>query len=237
MSARLRRSLRAISLAGLATLSPAFGVGCVFQRDWRASQCCPTVAEGIEGPWEGRWKSEKSGREGKLKAVVTRTGDASYTVQFHSTKLGVVPSNLDVPLQVSFRDQQYVFSGEVDRGTLAGGTFRYDGYANRGHFHATYETDRDEGVFELARVGPTVDCSPCDEEFHEPTASHGEIHAAAETARPRDEQVMTAGHTVPDAAPGPDKAPEVATPEKRRWRFPRPWRRTPEQKPSDDSSQ
>lgn len=234
MNARLRRSLRAMSLAGLATLSPAFSTGCVFHRDWRASQYCPTVAEGIEGPWEGRWKSEKTGREGKLKAVVTRTGDASYTVQFHSTKLGVVPSNLDVPLQVSFRDQQYVFSGEVSRGALAGGKFRYDGYANRGHFHATYETDRDEGVFELARIGPTVDCSPCDTETATETTAGTTVHAGGRSPHPEANKIVTAGHTVPDAAPGPSKEDGKTTREKRRWRFLPPWRRTAEATPVDD---
>lgn len=228
MNGRLRRSLRAACLTGLAALSPAFSGGCVFEREWRASHCCPTVAEGIEGPWEGRWKSEKSGREGKLKAVVTRTGDASYTVQFHSTTMGVVPTNLDVPLQVSFRDQQYVFSGQVDRGTLSGGKFRYDGYANPAHFHAKYETARDQGVFELTRVGPTVDCSPCDMESGVPEEKPAEVHASARSSSRRDADVSLAGHTVPDAAPGLHDEPAGAKPEKRRRLFRRPPRQTSE---------
>jgi hypothetical protein len=203
MRGAIRRTVRAASLAGLLL----FHSGCVFQRDWRASQCCPTVAEGIEGPWEGRWKSEATGREGRVKAVVTRTGDATYVVQFQSTKLGVIPSNLDVPMQVSFEDRQYVFSGEVDRNVLAGGSFQYAGYANREHFHTTYKTERDHGVFELTRVGPTIDCSPCDDAV---------AQAKSESSPETEPYVSTAGHTVPEAAPGPDTSDRKSRREIRR---------------------
>ncbi len=85
-----------------------------------------------------------------------------------------------------------------------------------------------------ARIGPTVDCPPCDTETATETTAGTTVHAGGRSPHPEANKIVTAGHTVPDAAPGPSKEDGKTTREKRRWRFLPPWRRTAEATPVDD---
>lgn len=152
-----------LGLCGLGLIATPILPGCAFQREWRAAQYCPTVAEGMEGLWEGTWLSHKNGHTGKLKAIITRVDGDCYQVRFFATYLAIIPFGFKMPMQFVHNGQSFQFSGEQDIGLLAGGTFTYNGWADASDFHASYVAAGDCGEFNMQRVGPVVSCCPCDQ--------------------------------------------------------------------------
>src|SRR5437763_1907953 len=57
--------------------------GCsTFQRDWEqlANKAAPL---GIEGRWEGSWKSDVSGHADRLRCIISRRDAQAYLARFH----------------------------------------------------------------------------------------------------------------------------------------------------------
>lgn len=151
-----RTSLLHVSLQVLAgCLSVAALSGCSsFGREWRAAARQPPPADPLAGRWEGRWVSEVNGHAGRLRALLTATGEDSYRARFHARYAGLLTFGYTVDLRVT-NDASGVahFTGAADLGKLAGGVYRYTGRANATNFLATYESRSDHGRFELCRPG------------------------------------------------------------------------------------
>lgn len=151
-----RTSLLLVSLQALAGCLLATGLsGCSsFGREWRAAARLPPPADPLAGRWEGRWVSEVNGHAGRLRALLTPTGEHSYRARFHARYAGLFTFGYTVDLRAT-NDASGVahFAGSADLGKLAGGVYRYTGRADASSFQASYESRLDHGRFELRRPG------------------------------------------------------------------------------------
>ena len=133
-------------------LTGILGAGCgTFNREWNKALKEPVVAAGLEGPWQGRWRSEVNGHSGKLRCLVKPQEDGKYQARFHAKYAGIFSFSYAVVLQTKQVDQDIKFQGEADLGKLAGGIYYYDGMADPTNFFAAYRSRHDHGVFEMQR--------------------------------------------------------------------------------------
>lgn len=144
------------------TLSVAILAACLaiqpgcssFHRQWQAAATQPATTD-LAGAWVGTWRSEASGHDGELRAVVTRTGPGAYQAQYHAVYADVLTFDYTVELMETRQVGDRVeFQGQSDLGWLAGGVYHYLGSANATEWRCTYRSDEDHGVFEMRRVTP-----------------------------------------------------------------------------------
>ena len=105
----------------------------------------------MEGRWQGRWSSDANGHNGKLLCFVSRQEDGDYAARFKATYKRVLKFSYTVPITVEHTNGVWHFHGEENLGKLAGGIYQYDGTATPTHFHSTYHSKYDHGVFEMER--------------------------------------------------------------------------------------
>jgi hypothetical protein len=123
-----------------------------FGREWRAAARQPAQNDPLAGRWEGRWVSAVNGHTGRLRAVLSPTGEHTYRARFHARYAGLFTFGYTVQLQVTREASGAAqFTGEADLGKLAGGVYRYTGRADATRFLATYESRADHGRFEMGR--------------------------------------------------------------------------------------
>jgi hypothetical protein len=128
------------------------GFGCSsFNRDWKKAAVTSTPASGLNGRWEGTWRSAVNGHNGKLRALITETGPGKYSARFHAKYQKILSFGYTVPLQVAQTDSGFTFRGEADLGSLAGGLYRYEGHADDTNFTSTYSCKYDHGHFQMRR--------------------------------------------------------------------------------------
>lgn len=128
-------------------------VGCSqFGREWRAAARQPPPADSLAGRWEGRWVSEVNGHTGRLRALLTPTGEHTWRAHFHARYAGLFAFGYTVELRAT-NDASGVahFGGSADLGRLAGGVYTYAGRADATNFLATYASRSDHGRFEMGR--------------------------------------------------------------------------------------
>ena len=118
-----------------------------FDRAWRNS---PAQSAGIAGRWEGRWQSERTRHDGKLRAIITPRTAEQYDARFHATHGSVLSAEYGVTLHVKQRGRRSEFRGAADLGVW--GRYETSGYATAAQFHATYRSKFDYGTFEMRRV-------------------------------------------------------------------------------------
>lgn len=127
-----------------------------FKREWEAAAQRPVATDGIEGRWQGTWRSEANGHTDALRCLVTRATNNTYTAQFHAKyrKLVRFSFGYAVPLTVVEKEGAFQFEGAADLGWLAGGRYTYKGRATPTNFFSTYSCKHDRGVFEMTRPNP-----------------------------------------------------------------------------------
>lgn len=124
-----------------------------FGREWRAAARLPPPADPLAGRWEGRWVSEVNGHAGRLRALLTPTGEDTYRARFHARYARLFTFGYTVELRATNAASGVAhFAGSADLGRLAGGVYRYSGRADATNFQATYESRADHGRFELRRL-------------------------------------------------------------------------------------
>jgi hypothetical protein len=141
--------LHAAAAAGL--LASMAGCVSTFDDDWRAAG---GFAAGIEGRWEGTWKSDASGHEGGLRCLVTRRADQGFDARYHATYhdwCGTLGFEYTVPMTVERGADGWMLHGNADLGWLAGGVYEYDGLISAARFFCNYQSSEDHGVFTLER--------------------------------------------------------------------------------------
>lgn len=98
--------------------------------------------------------SEVNGHAGRLRALLTPTGEHTYRARFHARYAGLFTFGYTVELRATNEASGVaLFTGAADLGKLAGGVYRYAGRADATNFQATYESRFDHGRFELRRPG------------------------------------------------------------------------------------
>ena len=124
--------------------------GCsTFQRDWDRPGKAPAPS-GLEGRWDGSWKSEASGHSNRLRCIVTRTNQ-TYLARFYANYAKIMRFGYTVPLKVEQQGDRYDFSGEANLHWYAGGRYTYKGSATATNFSATYRCKSDHGTFQMTR--------------------------------------------------------------------------------------
>jgi hypothetical protein len=122
-----------------------------FNREWKDALKEQKAATGLGGPWEGHWVSDVNGHNDRLRCVITEQSTNQYDAHFHATYKKVFHFGYTVPLQVRTEGDHYIFSGEADLGTMAGGLYTYEGNATGTNFFSTYKSKYDHGKFEMSR--------------------------------------------------------------------------------------
>ncbi|MEW6158182.1 MAG: hypothetical protein AB1813_12160 [Verrucomicrobiota bacterium] len=127
-------------------------VGCsTFHRDWREAAKTPPPPNDITGRWDGRWISQVNGHNGRLRCLISKTGDGSYSARFHAKYKKILSFGYTVPLTAKTESGKWVFEGQADLGKLAGGLYTYKGNASPTEFFSIYDSKYDRGTFEMTR--------------------------------------------------------------------------------------
>jgi hypothetical protein len=128
-----------------------FLTGCSnFDREWKdAGQRQIT---GIEGRWEGSWKSEGDGHHGALLCVIRHGEGDLYNASFSATYSSIFHFAYDAKLTGHEVDKLVHLTGEENLGCPVG-VYHYDGTADPTQFYCAYRSKDDHGYFSLARPG------------------------------------------------------------------------------------
>ncbi len=136
---------------------PGFGAA---YRKAQNSYSAAGVKPEISGPWEGYWKSTKSGHTGKLRAIATPAaptvlvGGAGgrYEFRYHATWAKVLSATYHAPNEVR-RDTRAEdrFSLRAQRDIALLGTYTSEGTIDGDKLEATYEAAGDQGVLIMQR--------------------------------------------------------------------------------------
>ena len=109
----------------------------------------------MEGPWAGEWSSDVNGHHGRLRCLISETTNELWQARFHATykMLWIIPLTFGytVDLSVTKEQDRFVFHGEEDLGSFAGGLYHYEGEATGENFFSTYRCDYDHGTFRMTR--------------------------------------------------------------------------------------
>ena len=143
-----RRPLVIATLACSLLLTACVG----FERNWqRAQRAHPAPHRGLEGVWEGSWKSGANGHSGGLRCIVRKTGADRYEFYYWATWARVLSGGFKIEVEAVEKDGKWSFSGDKDLGKL-GGAFSHEGEATAQELKATFKSDRgDHGTFQLTR--------------------------------------------------------------------------------------
>lgn len=128
-----------------------------FDRAWNAAGSKKPV--GIDGRWQGAWKSEQDGHTGALLCVITQTGDTTFEASFNATYGGIFHFTYDAKLTGSRQGDRVRLTGDQDLGWPVG-VFHYEGAATPEQMFVTYRASADHGSFALARPGGTRPTGP-----------------------------------------------------------------------------
>ena len=106
---------------------------------------------GIEGPWEGTWKSDFNGHHGKLRGIVTKKSATEYEFLYWATWARIFSGSFPSVHTVTPKGQGFELSGKEDLGAL-GGVFNFSGSIDAKNYKATYKSSKgDHGVFQMTR--------------------------------------------------------------------------------------
>ena len=125
-----------------------------FERDWKAALAEPGPATrpgSVEGPWQGRWRSEAGHGGGELRCLLRLREDGRYEARFRATFWGVFKAGYTVELTATPQPIGWRVEGEEDLGWLAGGTYEYEGEITVKQFDCDYRSKHDRGTFKLGR--------------------------------------------------------------------------------------
>lgn len=127
--------------------------GCgTFHREWKAAAKSDGPRQGVMGSWDGEWRSQVNGHNGRLRCLVRPGEDGRPVAWFRANYMRILSFESSVTLDVVPSVDGQEFSGEADLGKMAGGLYHYKGLANGTNFFSTYQCERDHGVFEMRRV-------------------------------------------------------------------------------------
>jgi hypothetical protein len=121
-----------------------------FGQRWREA-AKSSNASGIEGRWDGTWRSESNGHTGRLRCIVSPTQQANvYKFHYGGTFAKVIGFQYTVDHAVQRLGRTWTMEGKSDLGSM-GGLFSYEATVQDGVFRATYRSKEDRGGFDMKR--------------------------------------------------------------------------------------
>ena len=122
-----------------------------FDRRWRGAEDV-RGRTGIEGRWDGTWRSHVNGHHGRLRCIVSPTEQPGvYQFHYGGTFARILGFQYTVDYAVQRRRGTWTMKGESDLGWM-GGAYSHEATVKDGEFKATYRSARDHGVFAMRRV-------------------------------------------------------------------------------------
>lgn len=125
-------------------------------QQWQAA---PEHPKGIEGRWEGVWKSQQDGHSGPLRCVIRQAGPETYDCLFNATFWGIFRATFEAKLIGRSVGEQVYLMGDQDLGWPMG-LYHYACSANPTQFYCAYHAKDDHGYFALGRPGGTPPSAP-----------------------------------------------------------------------------
>ncbi len=124
-----------------------------FRREWQAATQKPTVS-GVEGAWDGTWKSDVNGHHGHLRCVVgpAKNAEGAHDFHYHATWASIFRGAYRTEQRVTQNQKDISFTGTHDMPKWAGGRYTYLGTIQGDAFNATYQCAKDKGSFQMQRV-------------------------------------------------------------------------------------
>jgi hypothetical protein len=122
-----------------------------FHKEWKQA-ATDTAPKGIEGRWEGEWRSDKNGHHGALRCVVTQTSPTTYRAHYHAKYFKILRFAYVATLNGTETNGVVALQGEANLGKLAGGVYKYNGTATPTEFRSSYESKYDHGNYQMGRV-------------------------------------------------------------------------------------
>jgi hypothetical protein len=125
-----------------------------YERLWKSTLHTPAPAP--SGCWEGQWRSEANGHNGKLRCIV-RPSREGYQFHYQATwaKFLTGEFSIQCPLQPAPANTWKV-TGSKDLGPTLGGTFTHEAVLTPAKLDARYNAKFDHGTMHLhrAKSGP-----------------------------------------------------------------------------------
>lgn len=125
-------------------------------RQWQAAGDHP---KGIEGRWQGVWKSEQDSHTGPLLCVIRQTGPETYDCLFNATFWSIFHFTHEAMLSGRNVGERVYLIGDEDLGWPIG-PYHYAGSADPSRFYCAYHARDDHGFFAMGRPGGTPPTSP-----------------------------------------------------------------------------
>ena len=125
------------------------GCSTLYDRKWEAA---PVPVAGLEGRWEGRWRSETTGHEGPLRCLVTRREGHLYDFHFWAA-WSLLSASWHLDLEARPEGEITHLSGERNLGILLGGVYTFTATVQGDRVEARYRSRKERGTFALDRVG------------------------------------------------------------------------------------
>jgi hypothetical protein len=124
-----------------------------FHREWRAS-VKQGPKPGVEGAWQGTWKSDVNGHHGRLRAVVgpVKNAEGDHAFRYHATWGNILSGSYLTDHRVKDGKGSSTFTGQHDMPNWAGGRYTYCGTVKGDEFSACYQCAKDKGTFQMKRV-------------------------------------------------------------------------------------
>ncbi len=110
--------------------------------------------DGFDGCWKGQWRSETSGHDGHLRAIVTRSGDSDYSIRYYAL---YGSKALPIPFEYTLDSVKVEREGDVFNvvWTIDMGLYRkysYDGKSTGESYKSSNISEYDRGIFDLERT-------------------------------------------------------------------------------------
>lgn len=126
-----------------------------FNSRWHQvhSQQTPAPPTDLTGAWDGHWRSDVNGHNGRLRAIFTPGEAGTVNARFHAVYWGVLRFTSIVQLTVTGTGPDGVqqLEGSADLAGWAGGRYEYKGTSTPTTFKCAYRSKYDHGVFEMTR--------------------------------------------------------------------------------------
>lgn len=147
----VRQGIHLLLIGGMMVM---LGTGCSgFHRAWKQELSSKEIYSKSEmkGAWEGEWISDSNGHRGRLRCLVKKNEDGTYTTWYHAKYKKILSFAYSVDVEASILPEGYHFKGKANLGKLAGGMYHYEGNVSDGIFNADYKSKFDYGTFKMNR--------------------------------------------------------------------------------------
>lgn len=140
----------------LLVLAATLAWGCsTYRQDRLAARARVIPEDSVEGLWEGRWYDAKDpSHGGRIRAVLTRTGDTMYRMASRSQFWGIFAASYDnILLLTPTAPGEYLVQG--DRDIWPFGHYTMTGRVDTAQFNGRFNIGKNSGVVEMTRVRST----------------------------------------------------------------------------------